>query len=185
MTHCRLLLLGLALLLSACRSTEEALPPATAERVEISRYLGRWHEIVRLPMPFQKEQEAAIAEYGLRSNGEVSVRNIAVREDGATREVRGQARVLNPGSNSKLLVRFNEWFSVFVPQPKRGNYWILHVDAEYRTALVGTPDRRYLWVLARDRSLPESELQRLLKLARDQGYDTKKLIRSAQHKPRE
>ncbi len=185
MKNCRLLLLGLALLLSACRSTEEAPPPATAERVELSRYLGRWHEIARLPMPFQKEQEAAIAEYGLRPDGEVSVRNIAVRADGTTREVRGQARVLNPGANSKLLVRFNEWFSIFVPQPEQGNYWILHVDAAYRTALVGTPDRRYLWVLARDPALPESQLQRLLQLARDQGYDTQGLIRSAQHKPRE
>ena len=26
------------------------------------------------------------------------------------------------------------------------DYWILHVDAGYRHALVGTPDRRYLWI---------------------------------------
>ena len=185
MLNCHLCLQIAALLLTACGSVPEADPPATAERVELTRYLGRWHEIARLPMPFQKEQEAAIAEYGLRPDGEVSVRNIAVRADGTTREVRGQARVLNPGANSRLLVRFNEWFSVFIPLPEEGNYWILHVDADYQTALVGTPDRRYLWVLARDRVLPEMTLQRLLKIARDQGYDTRRLIRSAQHQPRE
>lgn len=185
MKSCRFLLLGLGLFLSACCFTEQTAPPTPVERVELSRYLGRWHEIARLPMPFQKEQEAAIAEYGLRPDGEVSVRNIAVRADGTTREVRGQARVLNPGVNSKLLVRFNEWFSVFVPQPAQGNYWILQVDPEYRTALVGTPDRRYLWVLARDPALPEAKLQHLLQLARDQDYDTQGLIRSAQHQPRE
>jgi apolipoprotein D and lipocalin family protein len=184
MKNCRFLALGLALLLPACRSNEEAPPPVTAERVELTRYLGRWHEIARLPMPFQKEREAAIAEYGLRPDGEVSVRNIAVRADGTTREVRGQARVLNPGANSRLLVRFNEWFSVFIPQPEAGNYWILHVDADYQTALVGSPDRRYLWVLARQPALPEATLQRLLQVARDQGYDTQRLIRSAQHPPR-
>lgn len=185
MLNCHLYLLVAVLLLTACRSAPEADPPAAAARVELARYLGRWHEIARLPMPFQKEQEAAIAEYGLRADGEVSVRNIAVRADGTTREVRGQARVLNPGANSRLLVRFNEWFSVFIPQPEQGNYWILHVDADYQTALVGTPDRRYLWVLARQPALPEATLQRLLQLARDQGYDTRRWIRSAQHQPRE
>jgi len=184
MLNCHWCLRIAALLLTACGSVPEVDPPVTAERVELLRYLGRWHEIARLPMPFQKEQEAAIAEYGLRSDGEVSVRNIAVREDGMTREVCGQARVLNPGANSRLLVRFNEWFSVFMPQPEKGNYWILHVDADYQTALVGTPDRRYLWVLARDPALPEATLQRLLRLARDQGYDTRRWIRSAQHQPR-
>ena len=181
-----LILMWLSLLgLISCQSPPPKAPPKTADKVDVARYLGRWHEIARLPMPFQQENEAAIAEYGRNADGSVSVRNIGVQPDGTTREVHGYAKVLNPGTNTKLLVRFTEWFAVFIPKPEEGNYWILHVDKDYRHAVVGTPDRRYLWILSRSSSIQEKDLEQLKAIAREQGYDVSRLFRSAQHKPKE
>ncbi|MCK5832724.1 lipocalin family protein [bacterium] len=40
------------------------------EKVDIQRYLGKWHEIARYPIRFQKDDcVAATAEYKLMSNG--------------------------------------------------------------------------------------------------------------------
>ena len=172
-----LLLAATSLGLASCAATPPSTPPATAPRVELARYQGTWHEIARLPMPFQQAGDAATATYGALPDGTLSVHNVATSPDGQKREIRGRARVLNPGENSKLLVTFDAWFSVFIPKPDVGNYWILHVDPDYQTALVGTPDRRYLWLLARTPTLPAATETRLLKIAQAQGYDTTQLVR--------
>jgi apolipoprotein D and lipocalin family protein len=148
--------------------------------VDLGRYAGRWHEIARLPTRFQKANEAAVAEYASNPDGTLSVRNIAIRPDGSQREIRGSAKVLNPPENSRLAVRFSTWFGPLIPVPKEGNYWILHVDAEYREALVGTPDRKYLWLLARTATIPEPRFAALVAKADGLGFDTSRLLRAPQ-----
>lgn len=151
-------------------------PPATAGKVDVTRYLGRWYEIARLPMPFQKAGEAAMAEYGLNENGILSVHNVAIRPDGSEHGIRGFATVLNPPENTKLAVRFTTWFAPLIPIPKQGNYWILYRDEEYRTAIVGTPDRKYLWILARTPKITETEFGDLKARARKLGFDLSRMI---------
>ena len=170
-----LILLGLGLVsCSTTRSRVDA--PVTAGTVELSRYTGRWYEIARLPMPFQKANEAAIAEYGTNAGGTISVHNIAVRPDGSQRDIRGYATVLNPPENTKLTVRFKTWFGPLIPVPKDGNYWILHVDEHYEEAMVGTPNRKYLWLLARTSTIPETRYAALVGKAQQLGFDTSRLL---------
>lgn len=174
-----LFLLGLGL--ASCSSTKSRVdPPATAEAVDLGRYLGRWYEIARLPMRFQKAHEAAIAEYGSNADGTISVHNIAIRPDGSQRDIRGHAKVLNPPENTKLTVRFSTWFGPLIPVPKEGNYWILHVDEHYQEAIVGTPDRKYLWLLARTPTIPEPRYAALVAKAGRLGFDTSRLLKDPQ-----
>ncbi|MCL4179382.1 MAG: lipocalin family protein [Verrucomicrobia bacterium] len=171
-----LVLLGLGLV--SCSTTSGRVDaPVTAEAVDLSRYTGRWYEIARLPMPFQKANEAAIAEYGANPDGTISVHNIAVRPDGSQREIRGYAKVLNPPENTKLTVRFKTWFGPLIPVPKDGNYWILHLDEDYEEAIVGTPNRKYLWLLARTPMIPEACYEALVARASQLGFDTSRLLR--------
>ncbi len=151
-------------------------PMESAKQVDVARYTGEWHEVARLPAPFQRNNETAIAEYGLNTDGTLSVRNIAVRADGRKREIKGSATILNPPANSKLDVRFDTWFAPFIPKSPEGNYWILHTDPEYREAIVGTPSRKYLWILARDREISAERRERLVKIAKDRGFEVDRLI---------
>jgi apolipoprotein D and lipocalin family protein len=177
--HIVLVLIGLSL--ASCSSPKnrgDAL--ATAPAVDLSRYVGRWYEIARLPMPFQKANEAAIAEYGANADGTVSVHNIAIRPDGSQHDIRGYAKVLNPPENTKLAVRFKTWFGPLIPVPKEGNYWILHVDEHYEEAIVGTPNRKYLWQLARTPTIPEARYAALVAKAGQLGFDTSRLLKDPQ-----
>jgi apolipoprotein D and lipocalin family protein len=170
-----LILLGLSLVsCSTTRSRVDA--PVTAEAVDLSLYIGRWYEIARLPMPFQKVNEAAIAEYGAHADGTISVHNIAIRPDGSQRDIRGYAKVLNPPENTKLTVRFKTWFGPLIPVPKEGNYWILHVDEDYEEAIVGAPSRKYLWLLARTSTISETRFEALVAKAQQLGFDTSRLL---------
>jgi len=74
-----------------------------------------------------------------------------------------------PGSNNaKLEVSFFK--------PFKGDYWIIGLDPQYRWAVVGAPDRDYLWLLSRTPTLSDAETQKALDTARAQGYTFEKLV---------
>ena len=66
--------------------------------------------------------------------------------------------------------------------PDEGNYWILALDPDYRTVVVGTGDRRYLWILAREPA-SEPEYAALVEQARAAGYDVARLLRADWSRP--
>ena len=61
----------------------------------------------------------------------------------------------------------------------KGDYWILYLDPEYRTVIVGTPDRKYLWIMAREPSIPEETYRALVERSTDLGFATDRLLRVA------
>jgi apolipoprotein D and lipocalin family protein len=146
--------------------------------VDLQRYAGLWHEQARLPNRFQKQCAGpATAEYMLLGDGQMEVRNRCIREDGSFDEAVGVARVApvagQPGAG-RLEVRFApEWLG-WLPLVW-GDYWILKLDRDYQVALVGTPDRKYLWVLSRAPRLDDAELGAELDYARSLGFDVDKV----------
>jgi apolipoprotein D and lipocalin family protein len=64
--------------------------------------------------------------------------------------------------------------------PFHSDYWVIGLDADYRWAVVGNPNRNYLWVLSRTPQLPKELLDAALKAAVAQGYDLAQLRYTAQ-----
>jgi apolipoprotein D and lipocalin family protein len=172
-------LLGLSL--AACSSIKNH-PDAlvTTKVVDLGRYAGRWYEIARLPLFFQKANESAMAEYGSNPDGTASVHNIATRPDGTQHDIRGYAKVLNPPENTKLAVRFKTWFCPLIPVPQVGHYWILHVDELYQEAIVSTPDRKHLWFLARTATIADERYAALVARPEQLGFDVSSIIKDPQ-----
>jgi apolipoprotein D and lipocalin family protein len=162
----------LALAMTGCGQSR---PLRTVAHVDLQRYAGKWVEVARLRNRFQRDNESAIAEYTPAGPGSVHVRNTALGPSGKTRSIEGTAEVV-PGSNgARLRVRFSG-FAALAPVSSEGNYWIIALDPQYRSAMVGTPDRAYLWILARTPQLESATLQRYLDEARRQGFATKDLL---------
>jgi apolipoprotein D and lipocalin family protein len=166
---------GLILALSlACANPP---PPATVtDSVDLARYAGRWLELARLPAFFQRDCVRSRADYTAVEGG-LAVVNHCFTADGEQRRALGLATPVPGSGNAKLRVRFRGFWARLAPVPNEGNYWILHLDPRYRSALVGTPDRRYLWILARE-AQREAEYDALVERARAAGYDVERLIRS-------
>jgi apolipoprotein D and lipocalin family protein len=99
-----------------------------------------------------------------------------VTDDGGLAMADGVATVVDVKTNARLMVVFDNWFARLFGSSREGNYWILDLDPEYRTALVGTPDRRYLWILARAPLIDDGTYQKLVQLARGFGYPVEQLI---------
>lgn len=155
------------LLLLGCAARR---PLPTVERVDLSRYMGTWHEIARLPARFQEGCVDSKAQYALLPDGRVRVTNSCVRpaEGGRTYEAVGTARVVDPATNAKLKVTFF-W-------PFRGDFWILELGKEYEYTVVGEPGRRYLWILSRTPEMDAAKLAGVLSRLPALGFDTGRLI---------
>lgn len=166
------------LLLAGCGAFRRpaAPPPPTVPKVDLPRYMGRWFEIAKYPNRFQRGCDGATAEYALRPDGRVDVTNRCVEEGagGKARSVRGVAKVVDRESSARLSVTFF-W-------PFAGDYWILALGERYEHAVVGSPDRKYLWILARDPALDEGTYGRILEEVRRLGFDPARLVRSV-HRP--
>ncbi len=154
--------------------------------VDLKRYVGTWHEQARLPNRYEKPCVGSVtAEYRLQDDGTVEVRNRCLQEDGTLDEAVGVARPVETGDTpgaGRLKVSFApEWLS-WVPMVW-GDYWILKLDRDYQVALVGTPDRKNLWVLSRAPQLDEATLKAELEYARTLGFDVDSVVRSEDGTP--
>ncbi|MBS0453605.1 MAG: lipocalin family protein [Proteobacteria bacterium] len=149
--------------------------------VDLRRYAGLWHEQARLPNRFEKSCGGPVsALYTLLPDGNMRVRNRCVRDDGRISEARGIAQAVRvaglPGAG-RLKVRFLPTWLSWLPNAW-GDYWILKLDRDYQVALVGTPDRQYLWVLSRSQQLDEATISTELEYARTLGFDVDRMVRS-------
>lgn len=176
-------LLAVAVLAGCANSGTGVVPPTTVDQVDLQRYQGTWYELARLPMFFQRNCAQSEARYDLQGDSRVEVTNRCRTLEGEWQEAKGQAVPQLAGKTDKLWVRFDNWFSRLLPGVARGEYWVLYLDDDYQTALVGHPNRDYLWLLARAPHVAPAMRDKLLEVARGQGYDTAALIwRTPDHK---
>ena len=174
------LVVTVLLLLGGCGDEQ---PLATVNQVDLQRYSGTWHEIARLPQWFQRGCYNSTATYSLNDDGTVKVINRRQRQGEDNSQAEGTARVVPGSGNAKLKVRFDNWISRLIPTITEGNYWIIALDRDYRTVVIGEPSREYLWILARDRELPEDQYQALVEVARSKGFPVDELQRNRNLRP--
>ncbi len=152
----------------------------TVASVDLDRYAGDWYEIARFPNRFQRQCVGDVkATYVRRTDGRIDVTNRCRNTDGTTSVARGVARVEDPATRAKLKVRFAPAVLSVLPFVW-GDYWILGLGDRYDWALVGSPDRQYLWILSRTRQLDEASFGQAEARARENGFDTTRLIRTKQ-----
>ena len=155
-------------------------PLQAVEKIELNKYLGTWHEVVRKPLYFQRKCDSnVIANYSLNKNGNIKVDNSCYTKDGKFKQTIGEAFVQNAPSNSKLKVSFLPKIIRWLPVG-RGDYWVLKIDENYETVLVGEPDKKYMWILSRSQQPQPEVVQEYLNYAESIGYDLSDVIKTKQ-----
>ncbi|MFZ4579744.1 MAG: lipocalin family protein [Myxococcota bacterium] len=143
-------------------------PVRTVPTVDLGRYVGKWYEIASYPQRFTRKCVRDIsATYSKGKGGRIDVVNRCTTKDGELKVAEGYANVIEGTGNAKLEVTFF-W-------PFFGDYWVIGLDPQYRYAVVGDPDREYLWILSRTPQLPQDLLDAALAAVRAQGFDAKRL----------
>jgi apolipoprotein D and lipocalin family protein len=138
--------------------------------VELEKYLGKWYEIARLPTKFEEGCSDVTATYGLSEDGSVTVLNECER-NGKVKAAKGGAKIVDKATGAKLKVTFF--------RPFYGDYWIIKLGENYDYAVVGTPNRKYLWILNRTSQMDDKLFSQLAEFANSKGFDVQKLIRTS------
>ena len=152
--------------------------PLPVDSVNLQKYAGKWYEIARIPNSFQKKCDRnTTATYILQDDGRIKVINRCIEKDGSESKSVGVAKVIDTVSNSKLEVSFVRILGI---QLFWGDYWIIGLDKDYRYAVVGTPSRKYGWILSRTPKLSSHDINVIFDILRKQGYDPNNFIFTAQ-----
>jgi apolipoprotein D and lipocalin family protein len=143
--------------------------PRTIPKVTIKKYLGIWHQIAAFPAFFlPNDAKEVTATYSLNKDGSIKVLNAYMDPDGKKHTATATGTPVDK-TNSKLKVDFGFPSNIL----GAGDYWILYTD--YNTSIVGTPDRKYLWILSRKKSISKERMDLLYTIVKREGYDTSKL----------
>lgn len=132
---------------------------------DLNKYLGEWYEIGRIPNKFEPNMINVSAKYILQSDGNIKVINSGYINGKLIRIV-GEA--IPTDLNTTLLVSFD--FKNY------SEYNILYVNSDYTKALVGGEFEDKLWILSRNPSMNKNNIDELLYLAENKGYDVNKFI---------
>ena len=146
----------------------------TVPYVDLKKYAGKWHEIASFPQRFQKGCTSTTATYTLTDKNYVVVENSCNKDsvDGKESSVQGKAFVEANSGNAKLKVQFF-W-------PFKGKYWIIDLADDYSYAVVGHPNRKYLWILSRTAIMDEDIYQQIIARTKEKGFDISKIKRTIQ-----
>jgi apolipoprotein D and lipocalin family protein len=152
----------------------------TVKNVDLNKYIGLWYEIAKIPNSFQDQcAYGTTAEYKIDDDGDIVVTNSCYEKDRNLDVADGLAKVVDKKTNSKLEVSFVSFFGI---RPFWGDYWIIGLDKNYQWAAIGTPSRKYGWILSRTPSLPDSTMENIFEILKSQHYNPNDFEMSAQKK---
>ncbi|MDI9320584.1 MAG: lipocalin family protein [Phycisphaerales bacterium] len=164
----------LSILFSMQIAIAQPQPLQTVPYVDLKQYAGKWYEIASLPQRFQKGCNGTTAEYTTTDKGYMIVENRCNKDslNGKQSYIKGKAFVEDRSSNAKLKVQFF-W-------PFRGKYWIIDLAEDYSYAVVGHPNKKYLWILCRTATMKENLYQEILARIKNKGFDISSIQRTYQ-----
>jgi len=149
----------------------------TVPKVDLTRYMGDWRVIANIPYFAERDAYDSLESYALRPDGKID--NWFVFRRGSweapLKRYDFTARVLDHETNAEWRVRFLPFVNVA--------YLIIDLDPEYQWTVVGHPSRRYGWIMARDRRLPDDVYGGILNRLAAQGYDPGRFVKVPQVRP--
>lgn len=150
----------------------------TVDSVDLQKYVGTWFEISKIPNSFQDQCiKNTTATYKIDEDGDIIVLNQCIDEDGELDDAEGLARVVDKKTNSKLEVSFVSFLGW---RPFWGDYWIIGLEQNYQYVCVGTPSKKYGWILSRKKEMQKSVLEKCYDIFKKNGYDVSKFELSTQ-----
>lgn len=157
-----------SLLLAGSLGYPKAVEPV--DEFELNKYLGKWYEIARLDHSFERNLEQVSAEYSLREDGGVRVKNrgYSVKKN-KWKEAIGKAYFVRKSDEGYLKVSF---FGPFY-----GSYVIFELDkTDYQYAFISGSNESYLWFLSRNPTVGNEIKQTFKNRAKELGFNTEELI---------
>ena len=166
--------LCVAWLLAACQSVSLPAVARPDRPVDLARFMGDWYVIAHIPTFIEKDAFNAVESYRLDADGTIAT-TFTFRAggfDGERKRYTPRGFVCDRESNAVWGMRF-VW-------PIKADFRIAYLAPDHSQTVIAREKRDYLWIMARTPQISEADLDRLLRFAVAQGYDTSKVRRVPQ-----
>ncbi|MDQ6469050.1 lipocalin family protein [Flavobacterium sp. LHD-80] len=160
---------GIAFILYSCNGSKIPKKAVAVTNFDKAKYLGKWFEIARLDYKWEENLNNVTAEYSPNDNGTIKVdnRGYNVKKDKWEESI-GKAKFVKKDDVGMLKVSF---FGPFY-----AGYNVIAVDSDYKYALVAGENLKYMWILSRETTIPESIKADYLIKAQEIGYKISDLV---------
>ena len=141
-------------------------PIQTVPHVDLPRFMGDWYVIANIPTFVETDAYNAVESYRLDADGTIAT-TFTFRQgsfDGELKSHHPRGFVLDTQSNAV-------WGMQFI-WPFKGDFRIVYLNSDYTQTVIGREKRDYVWIMARQPTIPESDYQRIVELLGREGYDT-------------
>lgn len=163
----KIVTLGIVIVVSlfVFQSCRQGPPIRMAEKVNLDLYMGDWYVIANIPTFIEKGAHNAIESYTRTSENEIDTK-FSFNKDSFT----GPKKEYNPTGFVQDDPSNAEWKMQFL-WPFKSEFIIVYVDPAYQYTIIGRTKRDYVWIMAREPKISQRDLERLIQIAVDEGYD--------------
>jgi apolipoprotein D and lipocalin family protein len=158
-------MLAISMALAGCATIRRP-PIQTVPHVDLQRFMGDWYVIANIPTFVETDAYNAVESYRLDTDGTIAT-TFTFRQgsyDGALKSHHPRGFVLDTQSNAV-------WGMQFI-WPFKGDFRIVYLNSDFTQTVIGREKRDYVWIMARQPTMPESDYQRIVELLGREGYDT-------------
>jgi len=149
-------------------------PLAALERpIDIERFMGRWYVIYNIPTPFDKGTANNVENYSYDAASRRVDIDFTYTDMTFTKTslLKQRATVKNPENTQwALSPKIGVYLPTSIP------YLVADCAEDYSTCIIGVPDRKYVWVMARAPALGPEAAEALTRKVQLLGYDVAKLV---------
>ncbi|CAB1075935.1 Outer membrane lipoprotein [Olavius algarvensis Delta 1 endosymbiont] len=153
-------------------------PIQTVDYVDINRFMGKWYVIASIPTFIEKDAYNATEFYRLENDGTIATtfKFNKGSSEGPLKEYNPRGFIRDDPSNAVWGMQFF-W-------PFKAEYRVIYLSEDYSTTVIGRTKRDYVWIMAREASIPDEEYALILKFLQEQQYDVGKVQRVPQQNGR-
>lgn len=141
----------------------------TVSYVDINRFMGPWYVIAIIPNFIEKDAYNGIETYTLRSNNRIDI-EYQFRKGSAL----GKEKIMHPKATVYDTRTNAEWRVQFF-WPVKFPYLIIDLAEDYHYTVIGVPNRKFVWIMARHPEIDDVEYKAILSRLAQKGYDTDKI----------
>ena len=166
------LIVAASLTLASCASSGPEME--TVDYVDLDRFMGDWYVIAKIPTFLEKGAHNAVETYAMNDDGTIAT-TFTFRDgafDGKEKQYNPNGIIRDTGSNALWGMRFI-W-------PSKADYRIVYLDEDYTQTIIGRQKRDFVWIMAREPNISDSDYETLLGVVESLGYDMSKVERVPQ-----
>ena len=137
---------------------------APVTKVDMKKYAGTWYSLYSIPTIFDNGSRETTTKYTLNTDGYYDVITTYKKvNDEKVYSRSSRIFTADEGNDGKLKAQFI-W-------PIKVDYWIIELADDYSYVVVGHPDRKFLFIMSRNKKISQKAHDEIVARCKAKGYD--------------